>query len=260
MVFVSGIYHWGKKDYIFDRAYCSFCGRTNRPIRSYTTWEVAHVMFVPLMPWGKIRVVCQCLTCKSFFRLYFKGRKLKSAVEKQRDDALKHVGQNIDQTLEDIAFLAHLGDFEGAQSILDELTARDESGYALAEARLLALRGEVEKAECSFHRAVKLDSESGMPNYWFGHFLLIQERDEDAVVHLRRAYELSASEDCIVLLKDFIHVRKQQKNWHGLATIMTEIKYLAPDAISDKRSAKLYSKACRKSGRNLDIANPYAQV
>jgi tetratricopeptide (TPR) repeat protein len=260
MILIYGCYHWGKKGCVSDRTFCPICGRDNRPIRSYSAWEVGHAMFVPLMPWGRIRVVGHCLTCKRFYKFVLTGRKLKAVIEEQRTEALARVGRDIDQTLSDLASLAHLGDFDGPQSILDRLAGQGEAEHALAEARLMSLLGDVTRAEESYLKALQLDPETGRPGFWFGQFLLIHERDEEAVVQLRRAGEVTPGDGHLALLWDFVHVRKQQKNWHGLTTIMTEIVRSHPDAVDDKWFAKLYVKACRKSGRAPEETNPYTQL
>ena len=258
MVFIYGSYHWDKKDRVFDRAYCSICGRENRPVCSYTAWEVGQVMFVPLMPWGRIRVVGHCLTCKQFYKFSLKGRRLKAATDEQRTDAFAGMGQDINQTLADLAGLAHLGDFEGVQSLLDELANQGKASHALAEARFLALQGDAESAKSSFLKSLEADPSFGAADFWFGRFLLVQERDEEAIAHLQRAAALNQNYECFGSLEDFVQVRKQQKNWDGLATIMAEMARLQPDMTNDRRFGKLYSKACRKSGRDTMIANPYA--
>lgn len=260
MLLVYGIYHWGRKDQVFDRAYCSICGQANRPIRSYTTWEVGHAMFVPLMPWGRIRVVRHCLTCKRLYKYAIKGRRLKTAIQEQREDALGRVGQDLDQTLSDLAMLAHLGDFEGARSVLDQLAIQSKAAHALAEARFLALCGDAEGAEQSFAKAIQLDPESGMASFWFGQFLLVWERDEEAVAQLRRAGELDSDESVIGLLQDFVKARKQGKNWNGLSVLMEDLARRLPDSLDNKTFAKLYLKACRKSGRAAQVVNPYGRT
>lgn len=260
MILIYGNYHWGKKDCVSDRAYCSICGRANRPLRSYTAWEVGHAMFVPLMPWGRIRVVRHCLTCKQFYKYAIKGRRLKTAQQEQRDDALERVGQDIDQTLSDLASLAHLGDFEGAQLVLDQLAVRNEAEHALAEARFMGLCGDPERAERNFAKAIHLMPESSKAYFWFGQFLLIQERDEEAVTQFRCAGESDSDEGTTCLLEDFVQVRKQQKNWDGLAAVMAELARRRPDSLDNRKFAKLYSKACRKSGRVAQVVNPYRRT
>ena len=208
MVLIYGNYHWGKKDRISDRAYCGICGRSNRPVRSYTAWEVGHAMFVPLVPCGRIRVVRHCLTCKRFYMFALKGRRLKTAVQEQRADALGRVGQNLDQALSDLASLAHLGDFEGAQAVLDQLAVRDEAAHALAEARFMGLCGDAERAERSFAKAIHLRPRSSQACFWFGQFLLIHERDEEAIAQLRCAGELGSDEGTLRrLIEDFVTPR-----------------------------------------------------
>ena len=145
-------------------------------------------------------------------------------------------------------------------SLLEELDDQGEAIHALAEARFLALQGNVEKAESSFRRALEADPSSGAPNFWLGRFLLIQERDDEAIAQLQRAADINSAYEYLGLLQDFSQARKCKKNWDGLATIMTEMVRRQPNVIEDRRFAKLYSKACKKRERAIEMGNPYAQA
>jgi len=185
-----------------------------------------------------------------------KGRRLKAAIDAQRQDAFARVGQDINHTLHDVASLTHLGDFEGVQSLLEKLDSQGRTARALAEARFLSLQGNAPEAELSFQKALRADPSSGTPDFWFGQFLLAQERDEEAISQLQRAARLNPDYEYFVLLQDFNQVRKQRRNWHGLATIMTEMARLQPDVTTDWKFTKLYAEACKKSGRIVETANP----
>jgi len=260
MFIVYGVYNLGRGQRVFDRTHCDICGKTNRPVVSYSAREFVHLMFVPLVPLGKNRIVRSCGTCKHFYKLPLKGSKLKAAIDELRREALARIGTDINHTLSDLADLAHMGDFEGAESIIKALDGHSQGARWLAEARFLTLKGDDQNAEASFRKALELDRTSGTPDYWFGHFLLMQGRDGEAVAQLSQAVQRDPGYEYSGLLHDFHLVRKQRRNWAGLATIMAELVRLHPEATGDKTFSKLYAKACRKAGRATGSANPYAQA
>ncbi len=260
MVIVFGVYNLGKSHRVVDRAYCDICGATNRPVVSYSAWEFAHVMFVPVIPLGKNRIFRKCGTCNQHYKIPLKGDKLTMAVDEVRREALATIGGGIDATLAYVAELAHLGDFEGTESVIEALGKQDQAGRALAEARFLSLKGDDKNAEASFRRAAELDQSSGAPNYWFGHFLLSRQRDGEAVEQLRQAAGLCGDYEYADMLSDFHLARKHHKNWDGLATLMAELARLRPDMLEDKSFAKLHAKAHKKTGRVAGSGNPYSQA
>ena len=258
IIIVSGSYYRGRKQQIIDRSYCSICERENRPLRSYSAWEIGHFMFIPLMPWGRVRIFCSCLTCQHHYKFSLKGKRLKAAIEQQRKDAFARLGKDLYETLNDVAGLAHLGDFEGVRSLLEKLDDHGQAARTLGEARFLALQGRASEAESNFQKALKADPSSGTPDFWLGQFLLTQKRDEEAIAQLQRAAQLNPHYEYFGLLRDFSLARKQRKNWHGLAVIMSEMARRQPDMTKDRKFARLYAKACRKSGRIAETSNPYA--
>jgi len=216
-------------------------------------------MFVPFFPLGTIRGVLSCPTCMRLYRYALKGRKLKAAIAKRRETALGRVGEDLKTTLEDVAQMAHLGDFEGVESLLQELANGEGAACALARARFLELQRRTEEAEACLREAVKTDVSSGAPQFWLGRFLLNQGRDAEAVRELRQAAELSHEYRYLDVLESLIKLRKRQKQWGGLAAIMAEILRLEPGRANTGSFSKLFTKACRKSGRVVDAQNPYAQ-
>jgi len=260
MIIVFGTYLWPKTQRVSDRAYCSICERECRPLTSYSAWEVAHLMFIPLIPWGRVRVVCYCMTCQNCYRFSLNGRKLKAAIDARRREAFARVGRGINNTLNDVEALTHMGDFEGVQSLLDALDSQGGASRALAEARFLSLQGNAQEAESHFRQALEANPSSGTPDFWLGHFLLMQERDEEAVEQLQRAVQLNPDYEYFSLLQEFSQTRKYRKNWHGLAVLMGEMVRRHPDVTADRKFAKLYAKACRKSGRIGETTNPYADA
>jgi len=214
-------------------------------------------MFIPVMPWRRIRVVCSCLTCKQCYKFLIKGRRLKASIDDQRREAFARNGQDINHALHDVASLAHLGDFEGVRALLEEF---DGLVRTLAEARFLSLQGNEKEAELSFRKALKADPLSGTPDFWLGRFLIAQERDEEAISQFQRAAQLNPDYEYFGLLQDFNSARKQRKNWHGLAVIMAEMVRRQPDVTTDRKFAKLYAKACKKSGRIVETGNPYTNA
>ena len=255
---IEGASHLFKKRKVSERATCPHCGCENRVLRSYSAWEFFHAMFIPLVPLGTVRAVLHCPTCLQFYKFALKGRKLKAAVAERREAAFSRPGDDVNATLDDVAAMAHLGDFEGVQSLLEKLTSTGAAASIMSEARFLDLQGFAGEAEVRFREAVDVDASSGTARFWLGRFLLHQGEDAEAVATFRQAAEISPDCQYLALLEGMIDLRKRQKKWDGLATIMAEALCLCPDMANERAFSKLFAKACRKSGRAMDISNPYA--
>lgn len=256
----SGDMHLFKKRRILEWGTCPHCGRENRALRSHSTWQFFHAMFIPLIPMGTIRAVLCCPSCFTFHTFALKGRKLKAAIAEQREEALARVGEDLDTTLQDVAAMAHLGDFEGVESLVEQLSGNGDDGAAvLVEARFLDLQGRAEEAEARFRDALKFDAYPGAPRFWFGRFLLYEGREAEAIAEFQQAAEESPEYPYIDMLVSLIELRRRQKKWDALAAIMGEVLRMDPDLANTKSFSKLFAKAYKKSGRALNVPNPYAQ-
>ena len=249
MVIWFGSYHLRKKRQVFDRDTCTICGQPNRPLRSYTAFELGHAYWIPLMPWGRARIARSCLTCKRLHKFAPKGRRLREAIEMTREDALAGVGGDVDLAMGFVAQLAHLGDFEGVDQLLSAWGERDPSVRALGGARFLGLTGDADAAVAAFEGALKKDPVRGAVHYWFGRYLLVLGRDEEAVAQLARAAEASPAYDDLGLLADLSVARECDKDWHGMAVLLDEIVRRRVEVLDDRSFARRYAKACRKAGR-----------
>jgi tetratricopeptide (TPR) repeat protein len=260
MTLIYGNYYWARKDQVAQRAYCSLCNSENRPLRSYTAREVGHVYWIPLMPWGRRRIVRHCLTCKQFYIFRATGKKLEGEIEAQRELIYARIGSDPDVTVADVSTLAHLGDFEGVQRVIQGLDEQGDPSAALARAWVAGLRENADEAREQFDLALATMDLQACVRYWLSRFLFQQKQDEEACEQLDQAATLDSRYDDVQLLQDMIQARKHTKDWDNLAVIMNHAVARRPKLGRERWFAKLHTKACRKSGRPAEGTWPHARI
>jgi len=57
-----GTGYWGKKNLVAHPGICDHCGKPTE-LRSYDTWYCFVVLFIPVIPLGKRRIIDQCGIC-----------------------------------------------------------------------------------------------------------------------------------------------------------------------------------------------------
>ncbi len=259
MVIIFGTMHVLKRRKVSERATCPLCNRPNRRMSSYDALRMFHVYYVPLLPLGRIRAVRRCPTCLQSCDFALKGDKLADALTQRREEVLNQMPVEPDGVLAAVTGMADLGDFEGVEMLATQLEEKDEAPAAmLARARLMELQGRAHEAQAYFQKAAQSDPESGAMRWHLARFLLHQEHDAEAVAEFRQASEADGARDYVELLEETMELRKRQKNWHALADIMDEIARLQPAKAQDKSFSKLHARARRKSGRPVEVLNPYA--
>lgn len=259
MLIIFGQRQYGKKNLVSDRMDGTRCGGQNCLVTSYSTWEAFHVWYIPIIPYASYRVVYMCPACQTSYKFPLGKPQHISAIEDLKRGAIARLGANIDDTLEDVAALAHLGGFEAAEALIDALAARDEAGHALADGLYHSVRGKGPQAEACYRRALQADRASGRPEFWLGRFLLKVQRDAEAICFPRQAAQATKAYEYLGILRGYRRTREWDKNWAGLEVIMSEMLRLEPRLGEQPDFAKAYEKACRKTGRMTNADNPYAQ-
>jgi hypothetical protein len=247
--FAYAAYHFFKRDRAFERTTCPHCGKRVRVLQSYSAWEFVAIYFIPVLPFGSIRAVMKCPSCLQCDKYALKGRKLKAARAECLGSAMHHVRtRDAAGILSDVTALCHLGDYSGAQHVLEELERSDERAIAeIGWGRLHEMRREAPEAERHYRLAAQADSSLDEAHVWLGRFLLNQERDSEAVAELARYGRPDAR--LLEYLIDMADLRMRQKKWDGMAVVLGEILRINPAAGQSKAFADMFRKA-QKRGRS----------
>ncbi|HLY76142.1 MAG TPA: hypothetical protein VKU80_18730, partial [Planctomycetota bacterium] len=154
-----GTHYYGKADLLERPGYCEFCGKPGT-IQSYTTRYWFVILFIPIIPLGKKRIIDQCGRCR-------RHRAAKLADwEQARTKAME---EGMRKVVEQPGVLEPLSQLHGTCLLFgewekaDQLAARIENEFAqdakahLHLAQAHAFRGRAAQAEKSIQRARELD-------------------------------------------------------------------------------------------------------
>lgn len=256
MIIFYGSSHFCKKRKVKEWMPCPHCHRGS-VMTSYTAFEWGHLYWIPLIPFGSVRAVLSCPACKKLYKFASDGKKREQAIANGRQHTREQMAAGQD-VVPDVAIMAHMGDFEGAEEFIVELrSAGNEMMASAANGRFLQLQGLSQPAEEEFLRALESDGTHPAAHYWFGRFLLDEGRDEEAISHLRHVPH-DGEYAWGPLLNILADRRRRQGDWPGAALMLDEMLRLDPNLAQDKHFAKAMEKAHHKTARADDAPNPYA--
>ena len=256
MVIVWGTYHLGKTDRVTERDVCEFCGKEAK-LESYTARAWGHLMFIPLIPTGKARVLRYCTACQQFRHVSMKD--LPAAVGEISRQAVEDVREGkIDDVLGAAILLTQLGAFGQADALLEACPA-DAVDPLLVGAMLRSMHGDDAGAEQILRAAAQTHADKPHPHFALGEHLLKTQRIDEGLASLQQAAE-QAPEALDVRFR-ILDVHTSRKNWTAVCQALEEIIAINPDVLQDKAIAKLHKKAQKKAGTAAlkDQPNPYAQ-
>ena len=255
MVIVWGTYHLGKTDRITERDVCEFCGKEAK-LESYTARAWGHLMFIPLIPTSRTRVLRYCTRCQHFRQIT--ARELPGAVDEISRQAVEDVrAGKTDDVLGAAILLTQLGAFDQADALL-EACPEDSVDPLLVGAMLRSMHGDDAGAEEILRAAAQRHADKPQPHFALGEHLLKTQRLDEGLASLRQAAE-HAPEALDVRFR-ILDVHTNRKNWLGIHEVLEEIIAINPDVLQDKAIAKLHKKAQKKAGVTAlkDHASPYA--
>ncbi len=221
-----GTHYYGRGNRSEVTGRCEFCGRTAR-LTSYDTWECFCLVFVPIFPIGRYRILSDCASCRRHnrvklaeFRSMFDERVVplrEQVAAKPRDAEARrglvaalmdlHMWTDADREARDgVATLpedpelnrlageiaAYRGDAAGATPYLRKAAdlAPDSAAQRTRLGHHLLDLGQTEDAIRELARAQASDSSHWQASYWLGQALLRAERWSEALPALERVLSL----------------------------------------------------------------------
>jgi tetratricopeptide (TPR) repeat protein len=188
-----GTHYYGHKNASARRGNCEFCGRLAN-LTSFDTRECFCVVFVPLIPMTKYRILDQCSSCRRHRRmsladfqrdLQTRVEPLRSAVRTNRSDANAH--EALVRQLIAFGLLndAETAAREGVEAIPNSAPLNRVTG------QILSMKGNLPAASAYLERAVQIDSNDAAARTSLGRAYYFQRRYDDAARQLEEVRRIA---------------------------------------------------------------------
>ena len=180
-----GTGYWGKKNQVAFQAVCDHCGHP-AVLRSYDTWYCFVVVFLPVVPLGKRRIIDQCSRCSRHYVLTLKEwEQLKTESITTATQAYKQEPGNSEKAAELITTVISFKDeelFTQLAPVLEQQCSRQvESLLLLAEG--YGLFSDLAGNERCLRAALALSDDFEIREA-MAHFLVRQSRPDAAKPYL----------------------------------------------------------------------------
>ncbi len=159
-----GTWYWGKRNMRIRRSVCRFCGHAG-DLRSYDTTLFFVLVFVPLVPLSKKRIIDECPRCRK--HMAAKMRKWEEGKQKALAGALETCESapgDVEKATDAVAACVGYHDeesFNAVATILAEPLAHD-AGFQQVLAEAHAFFGHHEESEAAFRRSLALRPDPGV--------------------------------------------------------------------------------------------------
>jgi len=184
-----GTHYYGRKNASARRGNCEFCGRLAN-LTSYDTREFFCVVFVPLIPLTKYRILDQCSSCRKHRRAPLADfeRDLQNSVEPLRA-AVRANRTNPDaheELVRQLIAFGLLNDAETAARASVEALPNNAALNRLA-GQILSMKGDLPAASAFLERAVHFDANDSAARTSLGRAYYFQRRYDEASRQLEEA-------------------------------------------------------------------------
>lgn len=229
-----GTGYYGRRDPSVVQGICPFCNRQTN-LSSYETWECFCVVFIPLIPLKKWRILNQCAACRRHHRIplaEFKQRvesevgPLKAAVERSPADPEARV-----KLIEELAAYQ--------MYVQAEAVAREGVAAAPSHARLnrllaqfMALRGDLAGATPFYRQAAASAPKDGEIRFALGRHLRARKEGAEAVRELAEAWRLTPdNSQALYLLAETL---ADEKRWGEALDAYQQLVLRHPEMNTDR--------------------------
>jgi tetratricopeptide (TPR) repeat protein len=242
-----GTHYYGAKNRSARVDVCSSCHRS-ATLSSYDTRECFCIVFIPIIPLGKYRIIDDCSSCRRHRRMKFSDftQHLDNAIAPLREAARRTPG-DVDAQLALVQGLVAWEMRDEAQREIADVVARFPSSARVhAVAGQLAIdRADWKGALPFFERAHALDPQDVSAVYGHGWLLHNLGRHEEAVRVLQRSISLSENRGALYLLG--ISYSRLQR-WNEALQMYQRLLGMEPRYNNDKAFLRLIAEAKKQLG------------
>jgi tetratricopeptide (TPR) repeat protein len=247
-----GTWHWGKTNVFVRRDRCEFCG-SHGPLRSYDTSNFFVVLFIPVIPLGRKRVISHCPRCNRF-RVSSLSR-----WEKQKTDTLlalltewRQDQRNSDKACRALAATVLYQDVRAFDDIAEPIVqANGHDPHVLGLlAEAYEVFGRSDQAERALRDALAnaTPEQADDPGNELAGFLVRANRPAEAEPLLRHILERRHRSGAPVLLGLAAAYVEAGQNEQA-RRLIDELGTAFPDLLSDQEFEDLRKAAARKGGK-----------
>ncbi|MEK7484475.1 MAG: hypothetical protein AABZ60_09110 [Planctomycetota bacterium] len=258
-----GTWYWGKRNIYKEAGSCEFC-KAFCELSSYDTTLYFVIVFVPIFPLGKKRILKQCSRCEQHRVLKLKEwhqNKAKSIEEAFTQFRSSPTPENLTMTLSLLMSYQDKKSFEDlAQTVEKQMSQNVDlldtlgAGYEKF--------GALDKAEAAYRQSLRITPSPSIQNI-LGRALLLQNRPDEAKTVLQRIL-IEKKLDQIGYLFLLVEGFQAQGRHQDALDVLNDCKRAFPEVSSDaglKGEWTQYQKLAEKhSDRNKKIKAPHLIV
>jgi Flp pilus assembly protein TadD len=197
-----GTMYYGRENASARHGTCSSCHKVTT-LTSYDTREFFTILYVPIIPLTKYRILDQCASCRRHHRLTLKDfqDRLAAAVNPQRE-AVRRAPHDPDARQALIGALIDVGMTTEAEKEARAAAQAMPNSAALHRlaGQLLSMRGDLPGAAPYLERAVHLDPADGAARLSYGRVLYLQKSYGAAIPHLLEAKKIVSNDTTAPIL------------------------------------------------------------
>ncbi|HET7435565.1 MAG TPA: CDC27 family protein [Thermoanaerobaculia bacterium] len=253
-----GTHYYGRRNASAVNGVCAQCHR-NATLSSYDTTEFFVIIYIPLIPVAKYRIMDQCSSCRRHYRM-----------------PLAQFQANVGATIEPLREAARRDPLnaEKREALIRELIGAKLTGEAETEARdaatafpqsdvlnylagvLAEARGDVSGAESWFRRTVAANAHHNAARIALGRTLVAQDRQEEAVRELQEgvAGDPQSVGGLYLLAESQMHIGR----WSEAYTTLQRLLNLNASYATDRDLLRKLADCKRKLGYELSPAEKKA--
>lgn len=250
---------------------CDHCGNYTKQ-QSYRGQKFGHLYFIPILPMGsKSQVLDECSQCEmgshlpleqagpAIEKMQMEFKQWIEAVQEgetevtpEGSDQPINVGFLIAESASSLFRLNQLSRVDDICAILDAEEMDFEKEMVLA--KWCELTGDAVQRSRHFQTASRLRPDDLFIAFETACALRLGGRTEEAIGEFRRLISMDPSE--LTGYVQLAGIYEVQKDFQNLAVTLEAIFEIDPELRNDRKTKKLYKKACKKSGHDGKFLNP----
>lgn len=242
-----GTWYYGKKDRMRRTGMCEFCKRITT-LQSYQTREFIVVLFIPIIPLRRFKILNDCAVCRQHRRIPFaKFEEMYRADVEQAKAAVAANPNDIDALERLCGTMLAWHQPEGAvrafQVLVEKCPDRATAHFGLASA--LNGLGRTGEAQAAFEQALRIDPKLVEAIVEYSNMLWGAKRKKESLDMLRSRAQ--ANWDSTRFVSTYGDLANWTKDWATAAQAYGRLLELAPQLHQDKAFAKLARKMHKKA-------------
>ncbi len=234
-----GTSYFRKSNVLERQAVCEFCGRLAK-IKSYDTMYVFCVLFIPLVPLGRKRILNDCQTCRRHRVMPLaEWQQLSARLDQSVRDTLAETSPNVDRMIETIGVATMRRD-KNLLTQLQALTARSYSRDVGALASMADAHYEIgELAEsCKYLQQLLAFSETAAHRHILAARQLEAGQLDSAIENYRKSIPGYPSDKSWVIGELLVQKLQADANHNEALRLLGDIERAYPDLRTNKAFAK----------------------